>query len=99
MEAFNRFSIIIVLLIKCSALGVIMLCIGAWGISASGIVPSRGLPIFEFEMIVTCGICVVIELLTSWYMLHVPAYVEPPKPIGWRPPIEDERSKHDGPFM
>lgn len=99
METFNRFSIVFVLIIKYSALGLMMLCIGAWGISASGIVPSRGLPIFEFEMVIMCGICLIIDLLTSWYMYYVPVYVEPPKPIGWRPPIEEKRDWRDGPFV
>ena len=100
MDFFNRLSIVVVVIIKCAAIAMIFMAVGVFFLSTSGAVPNpRGLPIFEYQMVVLCGICVVLEQLASWYLLYVPEYIEPPKPIGWRPPYEEKRGPHDSPLQ
>jgi hypothetical protein len=99
MDFFNKLTIVMVLIIKCSALGLAMLCIGCWIIYETGIVPARSSHSPVHGLLMVALICTAIELAAAYFMSFVPVYVEPPKPIGWRPPLPEKRGPHDSPWL
>ena len=99
MELINRLSIVIVAVIRSVALGVGGLSIGCWFVASTGIVGAHTDNVPIFGLMMTTLICVTIELATAYYMSFVPKFEEPPKPIGWRPPLEEKRGKYDSPWQ
>lgn len=99
MDLFNRLSIVMAAVLRSAALGVGGIAIGCWFIVSIGIVDTRGGYVPVFGLMITTLICVAIELATAYYLSFVPKFEEPPKPVGWRPPPEEKRGKHDGPWQ